>query len=477
MLKRLLKDSSIYGISGVLSKGISIFLVPFYTRVLAPKDYGTLDIISIVGVIATVLLGMEIYQAIARYYFECNTDIDKEQYVSTAFFFCTISFSVLAVVTQIFAAPFSALLLGNDSHAVIVRIAGINIFFMGLYHFSLDILRYRLEPKKHALCSITYSLVTITTSIFLVLILRHGIIGVFYAQTVSNALSFLFALSLGRTSYVFLFSPSILRIMLRFSLPLVPSSLAVYVLNYIDRISIRSLLGLSELGIYGIGFRVSSIVPVAMLAINMAFTPLIYSTYKDKETPRHIAEFMRYFVFAALIVISCVSLFSKEILIVLTTPNYYAAYSVVPFLVTSAFVSNMYNFAPGLPIAKKTRHIAVIQVVSAGVSIVLNLSLIPVFGIVGAACANLASAAFAFSANLFFSQKNYHVPYNHGVLLGSVTITAGIIIAGYLLHTQSMIINIALKSLLLFLLPVILFVVGLIDRHVFFTRILNLRKS
>lgn len=463
MLKRFIKDSSIYSISGAVSKGIAIFLIPFYTRVLSPKEYGIIDIITVLATVLNIVIGLEVYQAISRYYFDCKTDHSKQEYVSTTLFFLTFTFGISFLIMFLFAAPLSKLLLQDSSLKHIIRFAAITIYINGLYHFVLDVLRYRFEPKKHMVCSLTYSIVTISLSILFVLVLRKGVLGVYWAQAIGAAIGFLLAFTFNRSSYRFLFSFSILKAMLLFSLPLVPSSIAVYVLTYIDRISIRGLLGLSELGIYGVGFRLISFVPILMMAVNMALTPLIYSRYKEQDTPKQFAKLFRYFLFGALLAISSVSLFSKEILVIFTTPKYYAAASVMPFLIASGFLTNMYNFTPGLFIVKKTKIIAVINVVAALISFALNMLLIPRFNIFGAALANFTSASIAFSINMYFSQKNYFVPHNPTILLFSSFITIGVIFLGNSINIHSIFLGIFVKILLITLLIITLFFVRLID--------------
>lgn len=449
MLKQFIKDSGIYGISGVITRGISLILVPFYTRVLTPGDYGVIDLVSIIGAIVSFTFPLEITQAIARFYPDCLNKEESKQYASTALFFTIATFGLFLFLIQTFSLPLSHTLFDSEKLINVLRVSGLAILSNGLFYFVQNQLRWRLEPKRNAICSVVYSIFTIGLSIYLVLILRIGVIGVFWAQFIGGAIAFVFGFYLSLSSYALIFRVPKLKEMLIFSIPLVPSSIGVFILTYIDRISIRSLMGLSDLGLYGIGFRIASIVGIVMMSITSAITPLIYAKYRERDTPDQIARIFRYFIFGALFLTAILSIFAKEALWIMTTPPYFAAAAVVPFLVVSGFLSQMYVFAPGLSIAKKTKYIAAINIIGAGFNLGLNLLLIPRFGIVGAALATAFASAFIFSLNVYFSQRNYFVPHDAKTLFSSVLISIVVITGGYFLKAPSFAATIIIKSIVL----------------------------
>jgi O-antigen/teichoic acid export membrane protein len=95
----------------------------------------------------------------------------------------------------------------------------------------------------------------------------------------------------------------------------------------------------------------------------------------------------------------------------LTTKAYYSSVGIIPTLVMAVFFSNMYIFAPGISIAKKSKLIAVISIIAAIMNAILNYALIPVLGLSGAAYATLISAVSTFLLYLILSQKYYMIPY------------------------------------------------------------------
>jgi O-antigen/teichoic acid export membrane protein len=222
--------------------------------------------------------------------------------------------------------------------------------------------------------------------------------------------------------------------MLRFSIPLVPSSIGVFVTLSIDRIAIKQLMTLTDVGLFGIGYRLASTVGLVMFGFQGALTPLIYTYYRKPDTPHALARIFRYYVMLALLIGLTLAILAPELLTVFTTPDYYAAAIVVPLLTPALLLSTMNIFTPGLAIAKKTSLIAVINIFGAVLNTVLNYLLIPIGGIRGAALANLISASIVFSAYMVSSQRLYFVPHAWKQVTLAVLCAIGVFLAGAQVH-------------------------------------------
>ena len=98
MLRRFFTDSAYYGITGILSRGISIFLVPFYTRVFTPADYGIIDLIAIIGAIVAIVVPMEITQAVALYFSDAEDKNQKKLVASVGLLYTLITFFIFSFI-------------------------------------------------------------------------------------------------------------------------------------------------------------------------------------------------------------------------------------------------------------------------------------------------------------------------------------------------------------------------------------------
>lgn len=430
MFRQFLKDSAVYGTATILSRAVSLLLLPFYTRVLSPTDYGITDILTVFASFVAVTIALEIVQALARHYPDAQTEAEKAAYASTALWFTAIVYTLFVIVCMVFSRPLASLILESSAHGLVFQVALLSIWANGIFYLVQSQLRWGLQAKEYAIASLASTIISIGASIVLVLALRLGVLGVIGGQLAGSVVGAALSFFYGRRSLRLVFDRSKLAEMLRFSLPLVPSSVGVIVKLYIDRIAIKTLMSMAEVGLFGLGYRLASVTSLLMVGFQRSLMPLVYTHYRNPSTPREIARIFRYFVALALLIFLGMSLFAKEILVVVATPDYYEAATVVPLLVLSTLLSGMYVFAPGLGIAKKTSVVATINILSAVLNVALNFTLIPYLGIVGSALATLLSAAFAFGASMIYSQKHYFVPHDWKRLGLATLVTIGAVVVG-----------------------------------------------
>lgn len=411
MLRRFLRDSAIYGLSNVLLRGVSLLLVPVYTRILSPTDYGIVDLITVFTALVGVSVALEIAQGLARFLPDATTPDERSAYASTALWFTIAAYVVFTVAAVIFAEPLSALLLDDPARRDLLLVALPVVVGSAIFYLLQMELRYGLRPKQYAICSLIYSGLGIAASVALVAGLRIGVAGVFIGQAIGAVAGIAASLAWSRSVYRLRVDVKRLREMLAFSLPLLPSSLGVFVTLYVDRIAIRELLNLHELGLFGVGYRIASIVTLLVVGFQGALTPLIYTHYREPGTPRELARIFSFFIFVALTLCLVLALFAGELVRLVAAPAYWTGALVVPFLAPALLLSMMYIFAPGLAITKRTGMTSTINLIGAGLNAVLSFSLVPLFGISGAAGATLISAATIFSLSMITSQIHYPVPH------------------------------------------------------------------
>jgi O-antigen/teichoic acid export membrane protein len=411
MIKSFLKDSVIYSIPSIISRGMSLFLVPLYTRVLNPSDYGSLDLLMVFAGIINLTIALEVSQGVSRFYTETLNPVQKMLYASSAFWFTFLVYFFFVIGTISNSNSLSILILGRSGLTDIFNIGMVYIFFNGIFYLIQNQFRWELKSKKYAVVSLLNSLVTAGVSIWLTYIFKFGFKGLLLGMLSGSVIATIIGFFLLRKSFRFRFEYIHLKEMLSFSSPLVFSGIAVWLSQYIDRIMIKHYLSIEQLGLFGIGYRIASIVGLVMIGFQGALTPLIYKNYTKPDTPKEIAQIFRFFIVAALYFFLVLTLFSIDILKLFTTVNYYNAKSVVIFLVPAMLFANMYIFAPGIGISKKSYIFIWINLGGAFINFLLNIILIPLFGIMGAGIATMIGYLTVFIMNMYFSQKFYFVPH------------------------------------------------------------------
>jgi len=433
MLKQFFKDSFLYGLAGVLSRGISIILIPLYTKVLSPGDFGIIDMVAVFASFVSVLIPLGISSGIARYYPDAESEIVKTSYVSSALWFTIGVYSVFTLVALNFTDELTVLLLANIKWRSFFQLGILSTTANGIFYFFQSCLRWQLKPRSYIVSSILSTLVTATIAAFTVIVMHWGVVGIIWGQISGASVGSICAWYSNRGVYSFTFNLQRLKLMLIFSIPLVPALIGEFITNYIDRISIRGLLTVTDLGLYGVGFRFASVVSLLMMGFNSSLAPLIYNNYKKESTPADIALIFRIFTSLALPMLLTIALFSKEILIFFTVPQYYSAWKIIPILSLSVMLLTLYNFAPGMAIAKKTKSISAIHLLSALINGALNFYLIPYLGITGSAIATAISALFSFVSYMVMSQRLYFVPHKWLQIISATALGVLFALAGVLL--------------------------------------------
>lgn len=421
MFKAFLKDSALYTLPAIVSRGLAIITIPIYTRALSTSDYGAFDLLMVFANLINLTIALEVSQGVARFYAAEQDEAKRVGYASSAFWFTLLCYSIFALLALIFSESLSSLVMGADGLQRCFQIGVLYIWFNGLFLLMQNQFRWELRSKKFAIVSLIVALTTAAIAIYLTFYKHLGLEGFMLGMLSGVVCGVIYCLWHLRHTFKVVFNMRLLSEMLKFSAPLVPSGIAVFLTTYIDRLMINHYLTLADVGIYGIAFRLAAVIGVIILGFQMALTPLIYTHYQKADTPAQLARIFRVFTAFSLLMVMILVVLAQDILILMTTPDYYDAASLMIFMVPAFLLSQMYVFAPGMTIAKKTYFILLLNVGAALISVTLNVLLIPLLGLKGAATANLLSYLILFFGYMCISQKFYFVPHRWPGIIASVT--------------------------------------------------------
>ncbi len=427
MLRRFFKDSILYGGANLFTKLVVVLLVPVYARVFQPLEMGVIDMIFAFGSIASVVVPMGISNGIARFLPDAKDEESRAAHASSAWWFTVGTYGVYALIAVILSRYLASWMLDNEQWSTVFKIAIAAHVCNGLQYFLQGLLRWQLLPKAFIISNFVSMVVMVSVCLVLILVVRTGISGVYYAQIIGTMFGSAIAWYHSRNILRRAFNWSIFKRMLIFSLPLVPALVGEFISNYVDRLAIKKLMTIADVGVYGMGYRFAAVVGLLMAGFSSAITPLVYAHYREEGTPLELARIFRYFLVCAIPLVAGLILFSQELLWVFATPLYYSAWPIIPVLGAAYLLFGMYNFAPGLSIAMRSKAIAMINLLTAVLNTALNFILIPFMGIVGAATATLISAATAFAVYMLLSQKCYPVPHKWKEMW--IAVTCGLVIA------------------------------------------------
>lgn len=238
-------------------------------------------------------------------------------------------------------------------------------------------------------------------------------------------------------------------------LPIMLSGLSVFVLTASDRVIISRLLGSAQVGRYQIAYTVGYVVVLGLSSVSQAWTPRL-AAIRDRSVRRVLTTRSRDELYRLCVPVILGIVLASPILLRIVAP---ASFDPSTLLIVSALVAAAaFPFAASgatsreLLILRRTRPLAVVAFVAAAVNVALNLLLVPLWGIAGAAAATLVAFSVQAVLQRFSLRGEGEWPRTPPFLLALIGI-AGVVVAGSTLLPQSPTVNLVRFGLALLCLP------------------------
>lgn len=434
MVKSFGRDFFIYGISSSISTFIGIFLVPLYTRYFTTDDYGTMDLIATVVAFTAIIGMMQLESAVSRYYYAEKNTKQRNTMVSTALWSILTGSLLLFLILTILARDISLLLFDSKVFATVLIIAGITIPLSNLKGLFTVVMRFKKKPVHYLIFQLVQLLITISITVFLILYFRVGIISVFIGQ-LSGLLVIIACMAYYLRSEVMLcWSKADFKKMMRYSLPLVPSTAGNWANSYLNRFVMLGYLSVSEIGIYAVALKFASIFNLIGSAFRMAWGPFFWETLE--KNPNHKNVFKDLLQHVSLLVFSSVilvTLYSNELVRLLTTEEYFFAAKLIGTLALAMAIGNVIAQIPGMgpSIIKKTEYNTIIYFISVAANIGSLFIFVPIIGLMGVPISLLIGNLTLFVIAWYNSERLYRIGFNKRSMFISIIIVIGIISLNY----------------------------------------------
>ncbi len=431
---RLTKQSLIYGIGQVLSKAIIIILLPVHTKKLNPGEYGVFNILLLFIGFMAIVYSFGLNTAFLQYYIIEPDRRKKDQYFSTAFF-ATAALAVgLSLLTYCFKTQLSIWLFQDRQYqslmGMVVGILSLDAFIL----LSKNILRAEEKAVFYGLVSLLNVVINCALNIQFVVYDEMGLKGILLANLLASGITFLMLLPISFQHLLAPVSSELLQKMVAFGLPFLPSTLAIFLIDSVDRKIIERYLGMEAVGIYGAGYKVSLVIKLFINAFNVAWVPFFLSMANEQNARNVFAKVLTYFALLCSLVFLFFTMFMKHIVRIslfgytIVDRAYWGSLQIVPIVILAYIFYGFYiNFQAGIFLTSKTKYFAYINVIGAVINIIANILLIPWFGLMGAAYATLI-AYFVMALSLYWiTQRIYPIEYER-VKLVKIALITGLIV-------------------------------------------------
>jgi len=412
-LRRLLKHTSIYGLSNVVGKAIGFLMIPVYTRFIPPHDYGVLEILDVTVNILGIFVGIGISSAVARFYYQYQSPKDRDEIISSALLFLTvIAFAVSAAGCGL-SDLISSLLFETNRYSFYLKIVFATLAFNTILEIPLTYIRAMERSAVFSMIAIVRLIVSLSLNIFFVVFMEMGILGILYSGIITATV---FSMVLGiATLWKAGISPSLdkLSLMIRFGAPLLLHMVGMFVINWGDRYVLNASAGLQEVGIYALGYKFGFMVTVLLgQPFFMIWSVRRYSLIQEQDGENTYGGV--FFVYFTILIFFWLflAIFAREIIAVAADRQYHAAYTILPLVSLGYVFRECADFLNGiLYIHKKTSRIGFISLGVALYCILNYLLLIPPFGGLGAGIATLSTFCFMAFVTWYSAERVRHIDY------------------------------------------------------------------
>lgn len=438
MSRRLLKDTALYALTGVATKMIGALLLPFITRLLSPELYGSVDLISLVGLFAIELVTLGSDFALALYFHEAT--IERRRLVGSLWVARLLLGLLIALVGHVLA-PYLAwqLLQRSDAQTILALRLGLwGQLANGI--ISLWFTTLRQESKALRLFGLTVLRVAATALLTIGWMLQSSqrLSAYFGAMLLVDSL-----LALGLTLQMRrqLSWPDwrLLKTLLSKGLGFLPRSIYFVAMTLINRQILLHFGSLEQIGQYAAATKISFIVWIVISAANQAWLPYSLSI---ANTPTANANYRQYLTSYTMLMGAATTglgLFAPELLRFLTTGDYLPAAPAVGWYALNLMAIGLLTVAAtGLTITKATAVLGQTSLLTAGLNVGLAIVLVPWLGLVGAAIAAAGDQLIAAWLVYRAAQKRYPIDFDVKAVLGWLGLTiACVALASWLPLTLS----------------------------------------
>lgn len=424
-IKTLSKDTLIYGTNTIIGRFINFLFVPLYTNIFVPGEFGI--VANIYAYIAILNVFFTIGLESGYFRFAATLEVgDAKENFTHPFIGIFLNSLILSSILFLFSKNLSWLFQIPEGRDYILKYTAIILFFDAVSIVPFAYLRLLRKPVKFVTIKLINIGINVSLNFILILGFRWGIDAIFISNVVASVVTFLLLSPIVFKNVSFSINKNLISELLRFSLPYIPAGISSNIIQVISRPMIYLVTkDYSEVGIFQANYKLGIFMMLFVSMFEFAWRPFFMQNYKDPNAKNLFSKVLTLFTLAEAFLFIVLTLFINDIVKIkffnkgyLIGQAYWSGLNIVPIVLFAYLIYGIYiNLMPGIYIMKKTKYLSLITVVAAIVNILLNLAMIPLFGILGSAIASLFSYISMAVGIFLVVNKYYKIQYEYIKLL------------------------------------------------------------
>lgn len=421
----LIKNTVILTVGKICTQFVSFALLPLYTALLDPAEFGIVDLFNTYITLLLPLVNWQLDLGLFRFLVDVRKDREKQKSV----FSTVVDLNILQAVLYLAIFLLIQQFIHSQFKVFLALDVVLNIFLNTLFQLSRGV----GDNTSYSIGSFIAATSAVVLNVVFIVFLRWGALGMFLATMFSKICSILFLIIRKKVWCYFCptdYNKSIAKEILKYSFPLIPNQLSWWVVGVSDRTIISYVLNVSANGIYSIANKFSGLFITFYNIFNLSWTESVSLHINDEDRDVFLTETIN--VTMELFSSICIGIIAvMPFLFPLVIDNKYAdAYFQIPILMVAVLFQVVCGLYSVVYLAKKlTKESAKTAFFAAAINIGINILLIRRFGLYAASFSTLI-AYMAMAIYRYFDVKKYVNAYIktelllRTMLLLCVTLTA-----------------------------------------------------
>lgn len=406
--QKLVNNTLIFAVGTLGAKLLSFVLVRLYTGCMSTEQYSTADLLYQAVNVLYPVVTFSMADAIIR--FGLDKAYDNKKIYTAALTASAGGLLLLAVLTPVINCV--------NVFKGWGLLLFVYCFFSSFKQLALNFVRARGLVKLFAFDGIMSTLIIVISNLILLLKFDLGVTGYICSIIISDALTLL-GLTVIAELYKFVdfkrLDKQLLREMMKYSLPLIPTYILWWITSASDRWFVIDMISSHDNGIYSAAYKIPTLLLLVTTLFNQAWQMSAIENKDQKDLPDFYTRI--YGAYSSVLFMGAAGLIMivkpLTYLLVDNDPakNYVFAYHYTPILIIAMIFQCLCQFMSSIySVRKKSMNSMLTSLVAAAVNIVLNILLIPRYGVYGAAVATAASYFACFMVRIFDARS--YVKFN-----------------------------------------------------------------
>mgnify|MGYP000065648004 CR=1 FL=1 len=424
---QLAYNTVILTIGKICTQCISFFLLPLYTSLLKPGDYGAVDLISTYAALLLPLCNWQMEMGLFRFMLDVRESKEEQKRMISTVTSVNLLQIIIFLVIFFIVGHFI-----NLQYKVFLAIQVVLNIFLGT---MLQAARGFGRNDVYAVASFLSASLYVTFNVVFIAVLHMGAVGMFMGMIVSNIISIgylFFSLKYYKYYDIQRFDKILFKHMISYSLPLVPNQLSWWVVGASDRIVISNFISVAMNGVYSVANKFSSMYITFYNIFNLAWTESCAVYINDEDCNQYLSEVIEtmFTLFSAV----CIGIMAcmPFIFPIMINNRYSTAYQQIPILLMAVLCQSIVGLISVVYTAKKlSKILAKTSFWIAVINLSTDLILIRYIGLYAASVSTLLAYAVMMVYRWFDVKKYVNIKISSKKIYKTFLLASGVMYSYY----------------------------------------------